>query len=56
MKADPRGGSDSGEVGLQVQQQSQVGPLTQVGWRSAAGQQEANLDDEIDGEAGLVER
>jgi hypothetical protein len=56
MQADLGTRLDVGEVGLEVQQQGQVGPLAQVGGGSAPTGQEASLDEEVAGEAGLVQR
>src|SRR5437764_7390181 len=56
MQADLVARLDVGEVGLEVQEQGQVGPLAQVGGGSAPAGQEASPDEECAGEAGLVAR
>src|SRR5262245_15039133 len=56
MQADLVARLDVGEVGLEVQEQGQAGPLAQVGGSRAPAGQEASPDEEFAGEAGLVAR
>jgi len=54
MQTDLGSRLDVGEVGLEVQEQGQFGPLAQVSGGGAPTGQEASLDEEFARETGLV--
>jgi hypothetical protein len=56
VKADLSPGRDVGEFGPLLQEQDQAGALEQVRLGGPAAGQQPNLDEEVSGEAGLVER
>jgi hypothetical protein len=56
VEADLGSGLDVGEFGLVVQQQGQLGALPQVGRRGAAALERPGSDEELAGEAGLIQR
>jgi hypothetical protein len=55
VKADLGAGGDVGDVGLLVHEDDQVRPLTQVSRCGATAGEQPRLDEELDGETGLVE-